>query len=108
MGALAADDWASGGRWTISGTRRGEFSMTLFTLALLLLTPTAAATTVNAGPARQSADDKIVCKLTTEAGTKIPQRVCRTQGDWEKISKDAQDDIKSSRNQRSCGSALAC
>ncbi|HET9812624.1 MAG TPA: hypothetical protein VFP57_03070 [Sphingomicrobium sp.] len=83
--------------------------MTLFTLALFLLAQSASAATVNAGPVRQSADDKIVCKLSTEAGTKIPQRICRTAAEWEKISKDAQEDMHSSRNKtKSCGSSLYC
>jgi hypothetical protein len=57
--------------------------MTLFTLALFLLAQSASAATVNAGPVSHSADDKIVCILCTVAGTKIPQRICRTEAEWE-------------------------
>jgi hypothetical protein len=67
--------------------------------ALLLAQAGIATPTNNAGPQAQAADDKIVCKLqATWAGTKIPERICRTHAEWEQIYKEAQEDMNSSRN----------
>jgi hypothetical protein len=72
--------------------------MNSFVVALLLAQGTAAA--VNAGPKYEQADDKIVCKLVTETGTKISTRVCRTNADWEQMYKDTQEDLSTSRNKQ--------
>jgi hypothetical protein len=70
----------------------------LFSL-LLALSQAAPAVAVNAGPTYDQADDKIVCKLqVTWAGSKIPERICRTHAEWEEIYRAAQEDLHSSRN----------
>jgi hypothetical protein len=48
--------------------------------------------------------DKVVCRLITEAGSRIPFRVCRTKADWERMAKENQDDWANSRNSR----GIAC
>jgi hypothetical protein len=67
---------------------------------LVLLLAQAAAGAVNAGPKYQQADDKIVCKLVTEVGTKIATRICRTHAEWEQMYKDTQEDLSTSRNKQ--------
>ena len=48
-------------------------------------------------------DPKVVCRQITEAGTRIPFRVCRTALEWEQMAKQNQDDWTSSRNSRTVG-----
>ena len=48
--------------------------------------------------------DKVVCRLITEAGSRIPFRVCRTKADWDRMAKENQDDWANSRNSR----GIAC
>jgi hypothetical protein len=48
-------------------------------------------------------DQKIVCKQITEAGSRIPFRVCRTAAEWEQMAKQNQDDWTSSRQSRQVG-----
>ena len=43
---------------------------------------------------------KVECRMVMEAGSRIPFRVCRLDKEWELLAKDAQDDIRSSRNGR--------
>ena len=43
---------------------------------------------------------KVECRMITEAGSRIPFRVCRLDKEWELLAKDAQDDVRSSRNGR--------
>lgn len=53
--------------------------------------------------------EKVVCKLITEADSRIPVRLCRTEAQWEEMAKANQDDIRSSRNSRiACGYMLVC
>jgi hypothetical protein len=75
----------------------------VLSLALLLALTTAPA---NDSPKQQSpgdGDDKVVCRLITEAGSRIPFRVCRTAGEWERMAKENQDDWTNSRNSREIG-----
>ena len=51
----------------------------------------------------KTADQKIVCRNVTEAGSRIPFRVCRTAGEWESMAKQNQDDWTGSRNSRTVG-----
>jgi hypothetical protein len=41
--------------------------------------------------------------MITEPGSRIPNRVCRLDKEWEALAKDAQDDVASSRNGRGVG-----
>jgi hypothetical protein len=54
-------------------------------------------------PGQNDGDQKIVCRLTTEAGSRIPIRICRTAAEWERMAKENQDDWTSSRNSRTVG-----
>ena len=36
--------------------------------------------------------------MIAEAGTRIPTRICRLDKEWELLAKDAQDDMRTSRN----------
>jgi hypothetical protein len=44
--------------------------------------------------------EKVVCRSETEVGSRIPQRVCRTQAEWDEIYKQTQEDLANSRNDR--------
>jgi len=68
--------------------------------ALMLAQVTApAATPVQAKGETPTA--KVECRMVQEAGSRIPTKVCRLDKEWELLSKDAQDDMRSSRNSRS-------
>ena len=55
-------------------------------------TPTVGTTTGMAPTA------KVECRMVAEAGTRIPSRVCRLDKEWELLAKDAQEDLRTSRN----------
>jgi hypothetical protein len=78
---------------------------------LVLLAPAAAAASPPTTPPKyvMDADEgKVVCKLITEGDSRIPNRICRTELQWEQMSRENEQDMRSSRNQRSCGSDLYC
>jgi hypothetical protein len=55
-----------------------------------------------AAPAAKAstAPDKEVCRREAELGSRIANRVCRTQAEWEEIARQTQADLESSRNDR--------
>ena len=69
----------------------------MFTIAALVL---AAQATVPATPA--AADEKkVVCRLEKEVYSRIPARVCRSQGEWDQIGRDTAEDLRrDERNRR--------
>jgi hypothetical protein len=68
--------------------------------ALLMLA--AAPSQVLATPASSTTPtDKVECRMIQEATSRIPNRVCRLSREWELLAQDAQEDLRSSRNQRS-------
>ena len=77
-----------------------------FSLFLVFAQTATAAPAVSSKPV--AAEDKVVCKLVTEGESRIPLRVCRTKAQWDEMADENQRDVRSSRNQRSCGSALYC
>lgn len=71
-----------------------------FALAFALV---AAPATNSAKKVDSTKDPKVVCRQVTEAGTRIPFRMCRTEAEWEQMAKQNQDDWTSSRNARTIG-----
>jgi hypothetical protein len=69
--------------------------------ALLLAAQAAAAATPPA--AAKPAAEKMRCQLIYQARSRIPDRLCLTQSEWDKIAKENNDDLASSRNARSSG-----
>ena len=47
--------------------------------------------------------DKIICKLETQANSRIPSRVCLPKSEWDRIEKENSGDMASSRNGRAGG-----
>ena len=45
-------------------------------------------------------EGKLVCRRVTEAHTRIPARVCRTELQWEEIARQNQEELRSSRHKR--------
>ncbi len=50
--------------------------------------------------AKSPAADKLVCRTVQEIHSRIPSRVCRRKSEWDEMARVAQDDMKSSRNDR--------
>ena len=48
---------------------------------------------------------KMRCQLVYQARSRIPDKLCLTQAEWDKIAAANRDDWASSRNQRSSGLA---
>lgn len=46
------------------------------------------------------AEGKIVCRKVTEAHSRIPTRICRTELQWEDMARENQEDLRSSRHRR--------
>ncbi len=56
-------------------------------------------------PTNSPNEDKIMCKMIQETYSRIPSRICRKNSEWERMARETQDDLRSSRNQRT-GEAL--
>jgi hypothetical protein len=48
-------------------------------------------------PAEKSDPNKIICHLESDVSSRIPQRVCRTQAQWDRIARDTEEDIKQAK-----------
>lgn len=46
------------------------------------------------------AEDKVMCRMIQEAYSRIPSRICRKRSEWDRMAKETEDDIRSSRNDR--------
>jgi hypothetical protein len=72
--------------------------MDVFGLAILFapLMATPAASVPAKSPVYVMAveEGKVVCKRVTEAHSRIPTRVCRTELQWEEMARDNQEDVK--------------
>lgn len=66
-------------------------------LLLIAAAPAVAPATAPAQP------DKVVCKMETQANSRIPNRVCLLQSEWTRMEEENGDDSTSSRQQRSTG-----
>ena len=44
--------------------------------------------------------DKTICNLQHEVQSRIPVRVCMKQSEWERMAREAQEDMRKSTNQR--------
>lgn len=57
-------------------------------------------------PAEKAADAELVCKSVRPAGTRLPQRVCHTQADWDSLTEASQEDMRRVRDRsRASGAA---
>jgi hypothetical protein len=45
-------------------------------------------------------EGKLVCRRATEAHSRIPVRVCRTELQWEDIARENEADLRNSRHKR--------
>ena len=70
-------------------------------ITALMLAQAAAPAAAAPPPAQGQPTAKVECRMVQEAGSRIPSKVCRLDKEWELLSKDAQDDMRSSRNSRS-------
>ena len=68
--------------------------------SLLLIAAQAPATPPPDAAKKASTSEKIVCRSETEVGSRIPNRVCRTEAEWDEIYKQTQADLSNSRNDR--------
>jgi hypothetical protein len=41
--------------------------------------------------------------MVQEPGSRIPTKICRLDKEWELLAKDAQDDLRNSRNSHGAG-----
>jgi len=68
---------------------------------LLLLIAAAAQAVAPPSPPAPPAKEKKVCQTAEDVSSRIRyQRICKTQGEWDAIAKQTQDDLNSSRNDR--------
>jgi len=49
-------------------------------------------------PAAKTAEPELVCKSVRPAGTRLPQRVCHTQADWDSLTEASQEDMRRVRD----------
>ncbi len=73
-------------------------------LSLLMLSQIVPAPASAAAPSPRYvmdvAEGKIVCRRETEAHSRIPIRICRTELQWEEMARENQQDLRNSRNKR--------
>ena len=53
--------------------------------------------------AAKGAEDKVMCRMIQEAYSRIPSRMCRKQSVWDRMERETQDEMRSSRHQRTTG-----
>ena len=70
--------------------------------AILLLAAQAPALAPSA-TAKPAAAEKMVCQLVYQARSRIPDRLCLKQSEWDKMADANRDDLGSSRNARGAG-----
>jgi hypothetical protein len=80
--------------------------MHIFGPALLIFAQIATPADIPKKPLYTATGEKVICRLTVQPGSRIPIRICRTEADWERISRENQEDLMSSRNTASRG--VAC
>lgn len=73
--------------------------MITMSVLLLIATPPASPQSKSANSADESAT-KVVCRSEQEVDSRIPKRICRTQAEWSELSKQTQEDLANSRNDR--------
>ena len=64
----------------------------IFMIALM------SAAAVSPAAAEVNNPDKMVCKSTTKAGTRVPARKCMTAGEWDALAEQAKRDAAESFN----------
>jgi hypothetical protein len=69
----------------------------------LLLAQVATPADIPKRPLYTADGEKVECKLTWEVGSRIPIRICRTVGEWDRLAEENQDDLRNSRNSRTVG-----
>ena len=47
--------------------------------------------------------DKVSCRIEYQASSRIPNRVCLPKSEWDRIEKQNEEDLASSRNDRASG-----
>lgn len=77
-------------------------------LMTALILANAAAAAPAAQPTSASANGqaptaKVECRMVQEPGSRIPTKICRLDKEWELLAKDAQDDLRNSRNSHGAG-----
>jgi hypothetical protein len=73
---------------------------------IMLMLIGAAQAAVAAPPAKAKAPaEKMRCQLIYQANSRIPDRLCLTQAEWDKMADANRDDLASSRNAHSAGNA---
>jgi hypothetical protein len=80
--------------------------MQIVGVALLMFAQIATPADIPKKPLYTASGERVICKLTVQPGSRIQIRVCRTEADWERISRENQQDLMSSRNTSPHG--MAC
>lgn len=68
-------------------------------LSMLLVSAQSLPVSQSATPA----EDKVMCRLMQEPSSRIPLRVCRKNSEWEQMEREVQEELRSSRNNRTSG-----
>ena len=71
--------------------------MDLFSLLLM------AAQVASGQPAAAGPEDKVMCRTVQEPQSRIPNRICRKQSEWDRSERETQEELRSSRHQRTTG-----
>ncbi|MCL6730700.1 hypothetical protein [Sphingomonas hankyongi] len=51
----------------------------------------------------KSDDDKVRCQVEYQVHSRIPTQICRTKAQWQRIERDAEADMRDSKNYRASG-----
>jgi hypothetical protein len=70
---------------------------------LLISMLAAAAQTVPVAQPAAKVEDKVVCRMIQEANSRIPSRTCRKTSEWDRIEKETEAELRSSRHKRTAG-----
>lgn len=72
--------------------------------ALIASAPATALDTAGQSPARESEENKVVCKSQAKTGTRFKEKDCRTRAQWEELRVQQQRDAEEMINRpKICG-----
>jgi hypothetical protein len=68
----------------------------------MILSVLLAAAVANA-PAAAAAPPKLKCRTEKQVYSRIPERVCRTESEWEQLARETEEDLRKARQKGTSG-----
>ena len=80
---------------------KSKFRWSLPFLAVFALSAMPTVSVVADEAKKEKSENKRVCKRVKVTGSRIKERICRTQRDWDHIAEESQETLQRNRDSRS-------